>query len=91
MTKVTVYQTPNCVQCMQTKKVLERSEISFDVIDLSQHPESLELVKGMGHTQSPVVVVTTNDGRTEHWSGFRLSKLEHLKKQIHGEMAPKTA
>lgn len=87
MTKVTVYQTPNCVQCRQTKRVLDSKKIVFDVIDLSQHPEHMEMVKGLGYTQAPVVIATAKDGKTWHWSGFRLSAIDNLAKMIHGEEA----
>ncbi len=85
MTKVTIYQTPNCVQCRQTKKVLESKQIVFDVIDLSQHPEEMEMVKSLGYAQAPVVITTDKYGKTDHWSGFRLTKLENLARKIHGD------
>lgn len=87
MTKVTVYQTPNCVQCRQTKKVLDSKSIVYDVIDLSQHPEHMEMVKALGYSQAPVVIVTDKDGRNSHWSGFRMSNLDNLAKKIHGDGA----
>ena len=87
MTKVTIYQTPNCVQCRQTKRVLDSKKVVYDVIDLSQHPEHAEMVKELGYTQAPVVIVTDSNGKTSHWSGFRLSNLDNLAKMIHGEGA----
>ena len=85
MTKVVVYQTPACVQCRQTKVVLDRHKIVYDVIDLTQHPESMEMVKRLGYSAAPVIVVTDKHGNTSHWSGFRLNKLDQLKSKIHGE------
>jgi glutaredoxin-like protein NrdH len=76
--KVTVYSTPDCVQCQTTKRTLDRFHISYDSIDLSQNPDAMELVQSLGYTQAPVVIVTHGD-TTLSWSGFRLGKLEHLK------------
>lgn len=84
MTRVTVYQTPACVQCMQSKKVLDKGAVPYDVVDLSQHPESMEMVKALGYTQAPVIVVTDREGKTSHWSGFRLEKLNALVTKFQG-------
>ena len=78
--QVTVFTTPACVQCAQTKKLLDRYGVSYDVVDLSQHPESLEMVKKLGYSEAPVVIAGE-----KHWSGFRLSKIEDLAKKLHGE------
>lgn len=78
--RVTVYTTPACVQCQSTKRMMDKIGISYDVIDLSQHPEELEAFKEMGLTQAPIVV--TDDAR---WSGFRLDKIKSLANRIFGE------
>jgi glutaredoxin-like protein NrdH len=82
--QVTVFTTPNCVQCSQTKKVLDREKIRYDVVDLTLHPESMEMVKALGYTAAPVVVA---GGR--HWSGFRMDELNNLSKRIHADEAKK--
>ena len=78
--RVTVYTTPACVQCQSTKRMMDKIGISYDAIDLSQHPEELESFKEMGLTQAPIVV--TDD---ERWSGFRLDKIKSLANRIFGE------
>lgn len=70
---VTVYTTPNCMQCDQTKKVLKRQGISFDSVDLSENKDALDYVLSLGYSAAPVVVA----GK-EHWSGFRMSRLMEL-------------
>lgn len=71
---------PTCVQCNQTKKVLEREGIEYSEVDLREHPELVEKFKEMGHQSAPIV---TTD--TKIWSGFRLDKIKSLAQFIRGE------
>ncbi len=66
MSAVTVYSKPACVQCDATYRALDKHGITYDVVDLTQDPTALELVRSLGYLQAPVVVA----GNT-HWSGFR--------------------
>lgn len=70
---VTVYTLPACVQCDSTKRVLTRNSVEYREIDLSKDPEAMALVKEMGYSAAPVVVVGD-----EHWSGFRPDRLSTL-------------
>lgn len=74
---VRVYSKPDCVQCTSTYRALDSKRVPYMVIDMSVDPEALELVKGLGYLQAPVVV--TDDG---HWSGFRPDKISALAKRI---------
>jgi glutaredoxin-like protein NrdH len=70
---VTLYTLPACVQCDSTKRVLTRNSIEYLEVDLSQDPEAMALVKELGYTAAPVVVIGD-----DHWSGFRPDKLSAL-------------
>lgn len=70
---VTVYTLPACVQCDSTKRLLTRTNVPFEEIDLSSDSEAYEMVRALGYTAAPVVVVGD-----DHWSGFRPDKLETL-------------
>lgn len=72
---VTVYTQPNCIQCVMTKKQLDKLGIAHDTVDVSADPEAHAYVRGLGYTAAPVVVV--NDGE-EHWAGFRPDRLKGL-------------
>lgn len=63
---VTVYTLPSCVQCESTKKILDRNNIEYSVVDLSEDASAYEMVKGLGYQAAPVVIAGEN-----HWSGFR--------------------
>lgn len=72
---VTIYTTPNCVQCEQTKRFFKKHDIEFVSVNLHEDQEAYEKVKGMGYQSAPVVTTATDS-----WSGFRLDKLKGLVK-----------
>lgn len=76
--KVTVYSKPDCVQCTATKKWLDLHKIPYVSFDVSEDEAALEMVKGLGYLQVPVVVVPFNQGETRHWSGFQPGYLAQI-------------
>ena len=70
---ITVYTLPNCVQCDNTKKMLDRENIEYETVDMSDDMQALEMVKGLGYSAAPVVIAGD-----EHWGGFRLEKIKAL-------------
>jgi glutaredoxin-like protein NrdH len=81
MPKVTVYTLPVCVQCNQTKKLLDREGIEYRAVSLLDEPELAAKFKEEGFLQAPIVVVG-NDGR--RWGGFRpdlITELKHSDKE----------
>jgi len=70
---ITVYSKPACVQCDATYRALDKHGIAYDVVDLTQDPTALKLVRSLGYLQAPVVVA----GDT-HWSGFRPDQITAL-------------
>jgi glutaredoxin-like protein NrdH len=70
---VTVYTLPSCVQCDSTKRLMQRNQIDYEEVDMSQDPVALEMVKTMGYTAAPVVVAGD-----DHWSGFRMDRIQAL-------------
>lgn len=70
---VTVYTLPSCVQCESTKKVLDKNNIEYSVVDLSMDESAYEMVKGLGYQAAPVVIAGD-----AHWSGFRPDLLGSL-------------
>lgn len=73
--KVTVYTLPVCVQCNQTKKLMDREGIEYDTVDLTTVPDVAARFKEDGLLQAPIVVVG-NDGR--RWTGFRPDLIKEL-------------
>jgi len=75
--RVTVYTSPNCMPCQQTKKQFDKRGIVYDVINLEQHPDKAEEMKELGYMQTPIVVADD-----AHWSGFRMDKIQRLEHLI---------
>lgn len=71
---VTVYHIgPSCVQCNQTKKLMDRLGIEYDLVDLRQHPELTAKFTELGHKTAPVV-----DAGGHLWSGFKYEQIVGL-------------
>jgi glutaredoxin-like protein NrdH len=69
----TVYTKPNCVQCEQTKRYMEKNGIEYNTVDITQDQEAFEMVLGLGFRSAPVVITPTDS-----WSGFRPDKINLL-------------
>jgi glutaredoxin-like protein NrdH len=72
---VTVYTTPNCVQCNATKKHLDRRGIPYEVIDLSENQDKLAEFVSMGMSTAPIV-----DTGSRMWSGYRPADIDAIEK-----------
>ena len=68
---VRVYTTPNCVQCIQTKRWLDKKGVHYSTVDLADpaNINDYEAIRALGYTSAPIVAIGT-DYET-HWSGFR--------------------
>ncbi|EMI5492524.1 glutaredoxin-like protein NrdH [Providencia stuartii] len=73
MAVITIYSKPNCVQCNATYQALERKNIPYQVVDLTEDDDALQFVRQLGYQQVPVVVADQ-----EHWSGFRPDMISRL-------------
>jgi glutaredoxin-like protein NrdH len=73
---VIVYTNPNCVQCEQTKKFLDREGIEYTVENLQSDDNYEKLVEfvNQGFKAAPIVVTDT-----ETWSGYKPDKLGAIK------------
>ncbi|WP_019149136.1 glutaredoxin-like protein NrdH [Timonella senegalensis] len=74
---VTVYSKPQCVQCDATYRALDKKGIEYTVVDITQDPAALEMVRSLGHLQAPVVVAGD-----ENWSGFRPDQISMLAAKV---------
>ena len=68
---VRVYTTPNCVQCIQTKRWLDKKGVHYTTVDLTDRANinDYAAVRALGYTSAPVVAIGTD--YEAHWSGFR--------------------
>ena len=77
---VTVWTKPNCVQCMQTMRVMDQEGIKYQVRRLDKSYKAVERFKEMGLISAPIV--ETDDRR---WSGFRINRIRSLQKHLEHE------
>jgi glutaredoxin-like protein NrdH len=69
----TVYSKPACVQCDQTKKLLDKRGVQYDTVDITQDEEAYEMIVKMGFMSVPVVI-----SGDQSWAGFQPDKINSL-------------
>ena len=69
----TVYTKPACVQCEQTKKLLDKNGVEYTVVDITQDQEAFEKVVSMGFASAPVVI-----SGDQSWAGFQPDKINSI-------------
>ena len=79
---ITVYSKPACVQCDATYRALDKKGIDYTIVDISQDTEALEMVRGLGYMQAPVVIAGDS-----HWSGFRPDQISALASKVAAAVA----
>lgn len=80
MTAIAVYTKPNCVQCKQTYMLLDKLDLEYTLIDITQDAGAYTYVtETLGYQAAPVVVTEES-----HWYGFRPDLINALKDQNNG-------
>lgn len=73
---VTIYTTNTCAYCGMVKKWLGAKGISYQEVNLDEHPEQQQDAYQLsGQLAVPVTVVTKEDDSQEVVVGYNLSKL----------------
>src|SRR3954447_2790850 len=62
---VTMYSTPWCGYCHRLKGQMDREGISYDVVDIEQHPEAAEIVERVNHGNQTVPTLVYADGTAQ--------------------------
>lgn len=70
---VTVYTKNNCVQCDMTKRLMDKTGIKYDTVNISENEDALNKLIELGYKAAPVVI-TDNDS----WAGFQPDKITEL-------------
>ncbi|MGR3742455.1 glutaredoxin-like protein NrdH [Companilactobacillus sp. DQM5] len=74
MDNIVVYSKNNCMQCKMTKRYLTEHDINFREINVSNEPEYIDYLKGLGYQSVPVVMPNDSDPIV----GFRPDALKDL-------------
>ncbi len=69
----TVYTKPACVQCDMTKRYMDKIGVEYTTVDITQDPDALEMILGMGFSSAPVVISEVGS-----WAGFQPDKINSL-------------
>lgn len=82
---ITIYGRPECGQCEQTKKQLQRKGLSYNDINVDEDAEARKLVEDSAEqlrpcTILPMVVVKDSRGNVKVWHGFRYDNIKDLTK-----------
>jgi glutaredoxin-like protein NrdH len=70
---VVIYTLPSCVQCDTTKRMMQKINVSYREVDLSENEDAYQMVKALGYSAAPVVFAGD-----DHWSGFRPDRIQSL-------------
>jgi glutaredoxin-like protein NrdH len=69
----TVYTKPACVQCEQTKKLLDRNGVKYDLVDITKDTAAYDKIVAMGFMAAPVVI-----SGDDSWAGFQPDKINAI-------------
>jgi glutaredoxin 3 len=74
--KVTIFTTNTCGYCQMVKKYLGTKGVSYEEVNLDQHPQrQAEAQQLSGALTVPVTVVTKHDDSQEVIVGYNLARL----------------
>lgn len=73
---IAIYTTNTCSYCVMVKRWLQSKQLTYEEINLDEHPERRQEAKDIsGATTVPVTVVTKGDDSKEVVTGWNLAKL----------------
>jgi glutaredoxin-like protein NrdH len=78
MMQITVWEKPNCVQCMQTKREFDKRGIIYKTRKLT--PKAVDKFLALGFTSAPII-----ETDSKQWAGFRLDKIKSLEYHLKHE------
>ena len=82
MISIVVWELPNCVQCMQTKREFDKRGIQYTTRRLDKSKKATQRFLELGFTQAPII-----ETDIKRWSGFRLDKIQSLEYHLKSERA----
>lgn len=73
---ITIFTTNTCAYCVMVKKWLNIKGLSYEEVNLEDHPDrQAEAMQISGQLAVPVTVVTKDDDSKEVIVGYNLAKL----------------
>ncbi len=62
MSSFTMYTTPWCGYCHRLKSQLDREGIAFDIVDIEQQPDAVQIVESANNGNQTVPTLVYADG-----------------------------
>ena len=62
---VTMYSTPWCGYCHRLKGQMDREGITYQVVDIEQHPEAADIVEQVNNGNQTVPTLVYSDGSAQ--------------------------
>ena len=76
---ITVYSTPDCVACRQTKRLLARQGTPYVEAHISEAPYSIPELNELGYQTAPFVqVLDSTGGLVDEWAGFKPDRIKAI-------------
>lgn len=73
---ITIYTTNTCSYCPMVKQYLKRKGLSYDEVNLEDHPEMQAVIfEKSGALTVPVTIVTKQDDSQDVVVGYNLARL----------------
>ena len=83
MKTISVYSTPNCVQCRATYRKLDQLRVDYKKVTLGDDPADREAVDAILESDptldriAPMVIVGNGDGEPDMiWTGYQPASIE---------------
>lgn len=64
-TQLTMYTTPWCGYCHRLKSQLDREGITYDIVDIEEHPHAAEIVESVNNGNQTVPTLVYADGTAQ--------------------------
>jgi mycoredoxin len=61
----TMYSTPWCGYCHRLRSQLDREGVTYEVVDIEQHPEAADIVEQVNHGNQTVPTLVYSDGTAQ--------------------------
>jgi len=60
-----MYSTPWCGYCHRLRSQLDREGVTYEVVDIEQHPEAADIVEQVNHGNQTVPTLVYSDGTAQ--------------------------
>lgn len=79
---ITVYGQPDCQPCRLAMRQLDKAEVPYNYVDLTEHPEKLQQFKEAGVQSTPII-----ETPTERFTGLQPKRIQDAATQVKATIA----